>query len=133
MRSLAIPLFLAAFTVLVVYADDCQAQFFGSRRAQNFRPVTPAPPIYVQPPGLAGFHVLQDPNARTKFPAQDYVTPRHPKISRILDGKMTYRYRNPAEVDARYVGGFHQNYFNNIGIPSGDIGIRGNAYKWDTW
>jgi len=56
-----------------------------------------------------------------------------PKLARLLDGPMTYKYRNPAEVDARYIGGLHQATFQNIGIPSGDIGIRGNAYNWRTW
>lgn len=133
MRSLAISFFFVTFVAIFVSADACQAQFFASRRGKNFRSVTAAPPVYVQPPGLAGFHVLRDPNAPSKFPTQDYFTPRRPKIARILDGKMDYSNRNPAEVDARYVGGFHQSYFNNIGIPSGDIGIRGNAYKWNTW
>ena len=132
MRSLATLVF-ATFLAFVAYADDCDAQIFGSRRSQLARPVPAVRPIYVQPPGLAGFHHVQDPNARTVFPIKDYYTPKHPKISRILDGKMTYRYRNPAEVDSRYVGGIHQSYYNNIGIPSGDIGIRGNAYKWNTW
>ena len=132
MRSLAI-LFFATFCALVASADDCQAQLFRSRRPQLNRPVTSAPPIYHQPPGLAGFHILQDPNTPSVFPEKDYYTPRRPKIARLLDGKMDYSQRNPAEVDARYIGGFHQSYYNNIGIPSGDIGIRGNAYKWNTW
>ena len=132
MRSLAI-LFFATFCLLVASADDCQAQLFRSRRPQLNRPVTSAPPIYHQPPGLAGFHILQDPNTPSVFPVEDYFKPRHPKISRILDGKMTYQYRNPAEVDSRYIGGHHQSYYNNLGIPSGDIGIRGNVYKYNTW
>jgi hypothetical protein len=41
--------------------------------------------------------------------------------------------RNAAEVNARYIGGFHYSHLDDVGIPSGDIGIRGNAYRWDTW
>ena len=67
------------------------------------------------------------------FPTRSYFEPRNPVISRILDGKMTYKYRDPAEVDSRYIGGLHRNTFNNIGLPSGDIGIRGNALNWNTW
>ena len=128
MRSLVI-----LFFALVVYADDCQAQLFRSRRPQPTRPVTAAPPIYNQPPGLAGFHILQDPNTPSVFPIEDYFTPPRSKIARILKGKVDYSNRNPAEIDSRYIGGFHQSHFNNIGIPNGDIGIRGNAYKWNTW
>ena len=132
MRSLAV-LFFATFFALVAYADDCQAQLLRSRRPRLNRPVTSAPPIYHQPPGLAGYHILRDPNTPSVFPTKDYHTPRYPKLAWILDGKMDYSQRNPAEVDSRYVGGIHQSYFNNLGIPSGDIGIRGNAYKWNTW
>lgn len=67
------------------------------------------------------------------FPVESYSENRNPIVSRILDGKMTHKYRNPVEVDSRYIGGFHQSHFQNIGIPSGDIGIRGNAYNWRTW
>lgn len=64
-----------------------------------------------------------------KFEASQYSQKRYPTLSRILDGQLT-KYRDPAEVDSRYIGGFHQNHFDNLGIPSGDIGIRGNALNW---
>lgn len=131
MRSLII-LLLATFFALIADTADCQAQLFGSRRIYNTRPSSSAPPVLVQPPGLASYHIPQDLNAPTVFPVKDYYKPQS-KLSRIIDGKLTYRYRNPAEVDSRYIGGFHQSSFDNIGIPSGDIGIRGNAYKWRTW
>ena len=131
MRSL-ITLLLAIFFALFINTDDCQAQLFGSRRSQSTRPRPAAPPILVQPPGLASYHVPRDWNAPTVFPAEAYRKPQS-RLSRIIDGKLTYRYRNPVEVDSRYIGGFHQSQFDNIGIPSGDIGIRGNAYKWRTW
>ena len=131
MRSL-ITLLLATFFALVADTADCQAQLFGSRRAQSTRPRPAAPPILVQPPGLASYHVPRDWNAPTVFPKAAYK-PKQSKLSRIIDGPLTYRYRNPVEVDSRYIGGFHQSQFDNIGIPSGDIGIRGNAYKWRTW
>ena len=131
MRSLAI-LLLAAFFALVVDSADCHAQLFGSRRSQASRPRPAAPPLLVQGPGLASYHVPRDWNAATVFPKEAYK-PKQSRLSRIIDGPLTYRYRNPVEVDSRYIGGFHQSQFDNIGIPSGDIGIRGNAYKWRTW
>lgn len=124
MRSSLI-LVLVAFFVGVAAADECQAQLFGSRRAHSARPVSTARSGgSVRTQGLATGPV---------FPVEDYFTPRRPTIARILDGPMTYQYRNPAEVDARYIGGFHMSHFQNLGIPSGDIGIRGNAYNWNTW
>ena len=33
----------------------------------------------------------------------------------------------------RYIGAFHSSYFRDIGVPPGDIGLRGNgllAYPW---
>ena len=127
MRSLLIIL-VATFFVSVANTDDCQAQLFGTRRVYKSRAVSLGPS-----PGPIRTYVPQTHSARPEFPIEDYYTPRRPKVARILDGPMTHKYRNPAEVDSRYVGGFHQSHFHNIGIPSGDIGIRGNTYNWNTW
>lgn len=35
--------------------------------------------------------------------------------------------------DPRYYGGFHTSYFESIGLPSGDIGPRGNQIYWNPW
>ncbi|MCP4096542.1 MAG: hypothetical protein GY880_15310 [Planctomycetaceae bacterium] len=43
---------------------------------------------------------------------------------------------NPLNVqdnDARYIGGLHHTYFENLGIPPGDIGLRGNGVFWRPW
>jgi len=117
-------------------SSDCEAQLFRGRfnRPQPAQIQQSAPPIFVKPAGHVGSYVPQDYSAPTVFPIESYLADsRNPVISRILDGKMTHKYRNPAEVDSRYIGGFHQSHFNNIGIPSGDIGLRGNAYNWRTW
>lgn len=125
---IATTLFLAS-----VAAEDCEAQILRGRfRNQSPTGLTSPPPLLYQPAGHVGTYILQDPNAKPVFPAEAY-TPKQSKISRILDGPMTYKYRNPAEVDARYIGGLHQKHFQDVGIPSGDIGIRGNAYRWRTW
>lgn len=39
-----------------------------------------------------------------------------------------YRDRNP-----QYYGGFHSRQLQNVGIPTGDIGIRGNGVFWTPW
>jgi hypothetical protein len=115
MRSLGVLMFAATFC----FVSDCHAQqrgFFkrGARMQNNL--------------------LLQNSRSQPfQFKSSQYSpSHRNPTLSRILDGPLT-RYRDPAEVDSRYTGGFHYNHFQNIGIPSGDIGLRGNAYNWRTW
>ena len=132
----ALLILVATVFLSMVGADDCEAQLFRGRFL-NLSPqnkVAPAaPPLLYQPAGHVGINIPQDYSAKPVFPVADYFPKKQSTISRILDGPMTHKYRNPAEVDARYVGGHHESYFHNLGIPSGDIGIRGNAYKWRTW
>lgn len=129
---------LAAFLFLAVTlgATDCEAQ---GRRGLLMRPFRVQPSQSHQ--GSVQdqvwrqsdqFHrqVWQQQNQSQSRPLSSY---RNPTVSRILDGPTHPQRRNPAEVNSRYIGGFHQSHFNNIGIPSGDIGIRGNAYNWRTW
>ena len=137
MRCIATVL-LAIVLFGVADSKDCEAQLFRGRinrfAQRKIRPVNP--PIFVKPAGHVGLYVPQAASAHrqpTRFSTESYFENRSPLISRILDGKMTHKYRDPNEVDSRYIGGFHQSYFQNIGIPSGDIGIRGNAYNWRTW
>jgi hypothetical protein len=40
---------------------------------------------------------------------------------------------NVESNNSRYIGGFHYSYFENLGIPSGDIGLRGNGVNWRPW
>jgi len=130
----ALLILLTTFLLASVEAQDCDAQILRGRfRSQTASSVVAAPPLLFQPANHVGVYVPQDPAAKPVFPIEDYFPQKQSKISRILDGPMTHKYRNPAEVDARYVGGHHQSYFQNLGIPSGDIGIRGNSYKWRTW
>ena len=128
--TLLVTIFFCAFG-----SSDCEAQLFPGRlnRPQPAKIQQSAPPIFVKPAGHVGSYVPQVTSGPTVFPVESYFENRNPVISRILDGKMTHKYRNPVEVDSRYIGGFHQSHFNNIGIPSGDIGLRGNAYNWRTW
>lgn len=39
-----------------------------------------------------------------------------------------YNYRYP-----KYIGGFNARYFDSIGVPSGDIGLRGNGIYMTPW
>lgn len=133
MRILATTLLVTVF-FCVFDSSDCEAQLFRNRnRLPQAQIQQSAPPLFVKPAGHVGAYVPQVNSGPTVFPVESYFENRNPVISRILDGKMTHKYRNPVEVDSRYIGGFHQSHFNNIGIPSGDIGLRGNAYNWRTW
>jgi hypothetical protein len=40
---------------------------------------------------------------------------------------------NVEENNSRYIGGFHYTYFQDLGIPTGDIGLRGNGVFWRPW
>ena len=136
MRLIAMAL-MTVVLIGVAGSEECEAQLFRgriSRLAQSqIKTHQVNPPLFVKPAGHVGTYVPQDYTQPTAFPTEAYFENRNPVISRILDGKMTHKYRNPVEVDSRYIGGFHQSHFQNIGIPSGDIGIRGNAYNWRTW
>ena len=33
----------------------------------------------------------------------------------------------------KYIGGFHASYFQNMGVPTGDIGFRGNGLYMTPW
>ena len=43
----------------------------------------------------------------------------------------TYHYMNSHYP--KYYGGFHARYFQDMGIPSGDIGLRGNGIFMTPW
>ncbi len=120
-------------TTLLVLAntETCEAQLFRIRSSR----INPAktnltnPPLFAKQAGQAGYYIPQDLSKPTVFPREAYFENRNPVVSFLLDGKLTHKYRNPAEVDSRYIGGFHQSHFRNIGVPTGDIGLRGNSFN----
>ena len=40
---------------------------------------------------------------------------------------------DPRAVYPQYQGGFHSRALQNIGVPTGDIGIRGNGFMMNPW
>ncbi len=42
-------------------------------------------------------------------------------------------YRTTAELYPKYYGSFHYRHLDNIGIPTGDIGLRGNGLYMSPW
>jgi hypothetical protein len=60
---------------------------------------------------------------------------------RIFQGRAAHsrydrHHRPPSdarELYPKYIGGFHARALQNIGVPSGDIGIRGNGIYMNPW
>lgn len=43
------------------------------------------------------------------------------------------RYHSVDDAYPKYIGAFHSRYFNDMGIPSGDVGIRANTIQMLPW
>jgi len=43
------------------------------------------------------------------------------------------RYQSVEDAYPKYIGAFHARYFENLGIPSGDVGIRANTVQMLPW
>ena len=120
-RSIMIPAVATLlFGVAMFATSDCHAQqrrgFFrrGARVQQQAQP---------------------QPNRATEGRLESReATPfrRFPAASRYFDSSNMQSW-DPGSGNPRYIGGFHYTHFQNIGIPSGDIGLRGNAYHWRPW
>jgi hypothetical protein len=58
---------------------------------------------------------------------------------RLFQGRAAASFRqahpplDAREVYPKYYGGFHARQLQNIGIPTGDIGIRGNGITATPW
>jgi len=101
----ALLIIAATLFLTSVAVEQCEAQIL-SRFRNQLGPAVVAPPLLYQPAGHVGAYILQNPAAKPVFPVAAY-SPKQSRISRT--------------------------HFQNVGIPSGDIGIRGNAYRWRTW
>lgn len=42
-------------------------------------------------------------------------------------------YQYYRDLYPKYHGGFHARELQNLGVPSGDIGLRGNGISWTPW
>lgn len=43
------------------------------------------------------------------------------------------RYQYSKQLYPKYYYGFHSRQMQNIGVPSGDVGLRGNGITWNPW
>lgn len=55
--------------------------------------------------------------------------------ARPIDPRRTYAYRyyQGNTMYPKYNFGIHNRHLENIGVPSGDIGIRGNGFMMNAW
>ena len=42
-------------------------------------------------------------------------------------------YQSVDDAYPKYIGAFHSRYFNDLGIPPGDVGIRANTLQMAPW
>jgi hypothetical protein len=67
--------------------------------------------------------------------------PRHSPRSVVQKGRASRpAWQSPARYQptdddrySKYYGSFHYRHLDNIGVPSGDIGLRGNGLYWSAW
>jgi hypothetical protein len=57
---------------------------------------------------------------------------RYLKAPRFLESRFT-RYQSSSEAYPKYIGAFHYSHYSNLGVPSGDLGFRGNGIYWSPW
>ena len=43
------------------------------------------------------------------------------------------RYQYSKQIYPKYYYGFHARQMQNIGVPTGDVGQRGNGITWNPW
>ncbi len=71
---------------------------------------------------------------RRRVFARRRVIPHH-AVHRPYVGHPTRRQldQRNLRIYPKYYGGFHARYFDTLGIPSGDIGLRGNGIYPTPW
>ncbi len=98
----------AAFAALLISTClPANAQVFNGRgvTVRAYRPIQPGAVLWQS----GGWH----------GPPPPYTNPGY------------YQYLN--ERYPKFYGGFHSNYFHNMGLPPGDIGVRGNGIYPTPW
>lgn len=72
---------------------------------------------------------------RLELPAQNDQASayRQPEIGYPTDWRRDPSYFPAAPTYPKFYGGFHSSHYSNLGVPSGDIGFRGNGIYWTPW
>ena len=119
-----------AFLLLITFSSQSDAQLFRRHRAKQFnsnhRFVEAAANDWAANGAVDNWQGSGISNQATvsRLPKWPFRTGYDPRIHRDADGWAQY---------PKYIGGFHSSHFTNVGLPSGDIGFRGNGLYWTPW
>ncbi len=108
------------FTTIICTVSDCHAQRQQARFMRGAR-------IQNGPRHLATRQQHDQLHSHPASPVQDDRTVTRRYNSHNLNDSI------PTEPFPKYIGGFHSSHFNNVGVPPGDIGFRGNGLYWTPW
>ena len=115
------------FVVAIWSVQDCHAQrqrgllFRGPLFQQRVQPP-------IQPHMAPQAEVQSQTHQPSGHPAPEYVVEPVPQF--VAPRGVRY-YDNT--LYPKFIGGFHSSHFHNLGVPSGDIGFRGNGIYWTPW
>jgi len=117
----------AAITLMFVcfgFASDCQAQL--NRGLFRARPLASSRQVQGQPHALPQY----DEATRLVFASQHQHRHRATLQGQHWRNSNFYDLSDPYP---KYYGGFHSSHFSKLGVPSGDLGFRGNNIFWSPW
>ncbi len=63
-----------------------------------------------------------------RFPRR-HRTPATPRLQNAQNSRNDGTF----EVFPKFIGGFHSSHYTNLGLPTGDLGFRGNGLYWAPW
>ena len=126
---------LAGLTMagVLTFATECQAQRGGGLFPnRTFR--RPFAARYEAAPSVAATPITAtDPISRPEDLYIESPSYRNPPVRRPNDWRRDPSYFPAAPAYPKFYGGFHSSHFSNLGVPSGDIGFRGNGLYWAPW
>ena len=120
-RQRWLAIYVLLVTVLTV-SQSATAQIFGGRFSWGRNP-------YWGGPVHRGWYGA----SYNSFPTDPPLAPTwlHGPVRRAPTHEEYKQYMN--SHFPKYYGGFHANYFQDIGIPPGDVGLRGNGIFPSPW
>jgi hypothetical protein len=79
--------------------------------------------------------VPRNDSSRLEIPAQydPYSIRQQDELGNQTDWRRDPSYFPAAPTYPKFYGGFHSSHYSNLGVPSGDIGFRGNGIYWTPW
>ena len=116
----------------LLFLPDADAQLFRRARAQRWQA---APVHHDRAAAIVDDQLISD---RQNFQGGSITSA--PTVSRLPKWPFGNGYDPRIHLDAdrhsrypKFIGGFHSSHFTNVGLPSGDIGFRGNGLYWTPW